>query len=442
MKAPMLGYQLRMAGKSLRRTPGHTAIVAGGIALGVAVSTVFATVRHSFAKDPIPEKSDALYYVRLDSWGPDEPYPGGGPPTQITYQDMSNLMRSDIPVRQSGMFKSFLYVFPDPKMARPQKEIVRMCFGDFFTMFQVPFRYGGPWDRKADEKAAQVVVLGKQMNDRLFGGENSVGRTLRIENREFQVVGVLDEWKPSIKFYDLTQNYVQAPEQIYIPFSLAVPMQPPIAGNDDGWKNQEVPGFAGKLVSESVWIQFWVELPSAEHVARYKAFVDAYTLEQKKLGRFARPLNNRVQTIAEWMAERQVVPKQTTAMLAVSLLFLLICALNLIGLLLGKFLARAPEIGVRRAMGARRLDVFVQHIVECEMVALAGGAIGLVLALGGLWVVNLWTKAITQRADFFQIDWKMAGFAAVAALAAGLVAGVYPALRVCRIPPATHLRMQ
>lgn len=56
--------------------------------------------------------------------------------------------------------------------------------------------------------------------------------------------------------------------------------------------------------------------------------------------------------------------------------------------------------------------------------------------------MNLWTKAITQRADFFQIDWKMAGFAAVAALAAGLVAGVYPALRVCRIPPATHLRMQ
>ena len=129
-------------------------------------------------------------------------------------------------------------------------------------------------------------------------------------------------------------------------------------------------------------------------------------------------------------------------MMLVSLLFLLICALNLIGLLLGKFLARAPEVGVRRAMGARRLDVFVQHIVECEMIALAGGAIGLALSFGGLWVVNLWTKALTQRTDFFQVDWTMAGFAALAALLAGLVAGVYPALRVCRIAPATHLRMQ
>ena len=438
----MLAYQLRMAWKSLRRNPGHTAIVGGGIALGVAVSTVFATVRHSYAKDPIPEKSDDLYYVRLDSWGPNEPYPGGGPPTQVTYQDMTNLMRSDIPVRQSGMFKSYLYVVPEAKSVRARREIVRMCFADFFPMFQVPFLYGGPWDRKADQKAEQVVVLGKEMNDRLFGGANSVGRTLSIESREFKVVGVLDDWKPSIKFYDLTQNYVQAPEQIYMPFSLAVAMQPPIAGNDDGWKNQEVPGFAGKLVSESVWIQFWVELPTADQVARYKAFVDAYTLEQKKLGRFQRPLNNRVQTVKEWMAEMKVVPKETTAMLAVSLLFLLICALNLIGLLLGKFLARAPEIGVRRAMGARRLDVFVQHIVECELIALAGGAIGLALSIGGLWVVNLWTRTITQRTDFFQIDWKMAAFAALAALTAGLVAGVYPALRVCRIPPATHLRMQ
>jgi len=438
----MLGYQLRMAWKRLRRTPGHTAIVAGGIALGVAVSTLFATVRHSYAKDPIPAKSDVLYHVRMDNWGPNEPYPGGGPPSQVSYQDLMNLMRSDIPVRQSGMFKSYLYVFPDPKVGRPSKEIIRHCYADFFTMFQVPFRYGGPWDKKADQKAEQVIVLGKEANDKMFGGENSVGRTVRIENRDFRVVGVLDEWRPSIKFYDLTQNYVQAPEQLYAPLSLVVPMEIRTAGNSDGWKTPDTPGFAGVFNSETVWLQFWVELPTADHVARYKAFVDAYTLEQRKHGRFVRPLNNKVESVREWMADRKIVPKETTAMMAVSLLFLLICALNLIGLLLGKFLARAPEIGVRRAMGARRLDVFFQHIVECEVIALAGGAAGLALSFGGVWVVNIWTKALTQRSDFFQIDWRMAAFAALAALAAGLVAGVYPALRVCRIAPATHLRMQ
>ena len=60
----------------------------------------------------------------------------------------------------------------------------------------------------------------------------------------------------------------------------------------------------------------------------------------------------------------------------VGLLFLVVAAVNLIGLLLGKFLARADEVGVRRALGASRRDVFLQHLVECQVVALLGGAIG------------------------------------------------------------------
>jgi len=438
----MLAYQLRIAWKSLMRNPGHSLIVAGGIALGVAVSTLFATVRHSFAKDPIPEKSDSLYYVRMDSWGPHEGYPGDTISPQVTYQDMNGLMRSDIPVRQSGMFKAQLYVFPDAKIGRPQREIVRLCFADFFGMFDVPFKYGSAWDEKADKGPEPVVVLSEEMNERLFGGENSVGRSVRIENRHFRVVGVLDRWRPGIKFYDLTQAQVQAPEPVYIPFEFVRAMELRTAGNSDGWKSPDQRGFAGFLASETTWIQFWVELPTAQHLERYRAFVDAYTLEQRKGGRFQRPLDNRVTSIPDLMKELNIVPKEANATMVVSLLFLLICSLNLIGLLLGKLLARGSEIGVRRAMGARRLDVFMQHILECELVALAGGAVGLLLALGGIEAVNLWTKTMFQRDDFFRIDWTMAGFAAVAALVAGLVAGAYPAFRVCRIAPAVHLKSQ
>ena len=437
----MFAYQLRTASGALRRNPGHTAIVAGGIALGVAVSTLFATVRHSFARDPIPEKSDVLHYVRMDTWGPNEPYPGNTPPPQITFQDMQALMRSEIPVRQTGMFKSMLYVFPDAKVGRPRKEVVRLCFADFFEMFHVPFRYGGPWDRAADAAGEQVIVLNSGMNDRLFGGEDSVGRSLRIEDREFRVVGVLDDWDPAVKFYDLTQGSNQAVEPIYMPFNLLRPMELKTAGNGDGWKTPPQTGFEGFLASEQTWIQLMVELP-ADRVDEYHDFLDAYALEQRKHGRFQRPLDNRVTPLLDWMRERQVVPKEVNAMMVVSLLFLLICALNLIGLLLGKFLARAPEIGVRRAMGARRFDIFAQHIVECELVALLGGALGLALAFAGIAAVNVWAESIIQREDFFAIDWRMAGFAAGAALVAGLIAGVYPAARVCRIAPATHLKNQ
>lgn len=440
----MVLYNLRLALLSLRRNRVLSAVIVGGIALGIAVSTMFSTMRHAFARDPLPGRSDRLFYVRMDSWDPLKPYPGDdptNPPTQITYQDMVGVMRSPIPVRQTGMFKANLYVFPDPAVARPKKVFTRLCFSDFFPMFGVPFKYGSGWDRKADEGPEQVVVLDEETNDLLFGGRNSVGRTVRIEDREFKVVGVLDHWRPTVKFYDVTTSYVQPPEGLYIPFNHVRPMKIRTAGNTDGWKTPPLPGLEGLLASETSWIQMWVELPP-DGVQAYKDFVDAYVIEQKKTGRFPRPLNNRVTPMIGWLREQKTVPEEVTTMMIVSLLFLAVCALNLTGLLLSKFLARGPEIGVRRALGARRLDVFLQHIVECELVALVGGAIGVLLSLAGLGVLNKWGQTLAQRNDLFQFDATMLAVAVGLSLLAGLVAGVYPAWRVCRTAPAMHLKLQ
>ena len=184
--------QLRIALLSLRRNPILSTVIIGGIALGIAVATLFSTMRHVLARDPVPGRSDSLYYVRMDNWDPLKPYPGDDPtrpPTQISYPDMVNIMRSDIPTRQTGMFKTNLYVFPDPKVGRPTKQMTRMCFSDFFAMFDLPFRYGSGWDRQADTGPEAVVVLSEELNETLFGGAHSVVRMLRIEDREFKVWG-------------------------------------------------------------------------------------------------------------------------------------------------------------------------------------------------------------------------------------------------------------
>jgi putative ABC transport system permease protein len=440
----MFLYNLRIALLSLKRNRILSAVIVGGIALGIAVSTMFSTMRHAFAKNPIPEKSDLLHYVRLDSWDPLKPYPGDDPtrpPTQVTYRDMVEIMKSDIPVRQSGMFKANLLVFPAKDVGRPRKVLTRMCFSDFFPMFDVPFQYGSGWDKRADEGPEAVVVLDAETNDLLFGGQDSVGKLVRIEDREFKVVGVLGVWRPTIKFYDATQNFTQAPEGIYMPFNFLLSMKMQTAGNSDGWKSPPLPGFEGRLVSETCWIQMWVELP-ADRVEAYKDFLAAYVSEQKKAGRFPRPLNNRVTPLMGWLKEQKVVPDEITAMAVVSVLFLAVCSLNLMGLLLAKFLARAPEIGVRRALGARRLDIFVQHIVECELVAVIGGAIGIALSFGGIAVLNNWVKTLMNRPDIVQFDPQMLLLAVALSLAAGLVAGAYPAWRVCHIAPAIHLKVQ
>jgi putative ABC transport system permease protein len=119
-----------------------------------------------------------------------------------------------------------------------------------------------------------------------------------------------------------------------------------------------------------------------------------------------------------------------------SILFLVICAMNLTGLLLGKFLARAPEVSVRRALGATRTDIFLQHVVECELVGIAGGAIGMLLSIGTLRFIG---KLIADSARF-SLDLEMVGAAIFLSLVAGLLAGVYPAWRICTIQPAVQLK--
>jgi putative ABC transport system permease protein len=84
----------------------------------------------------------------------------------------------------------------------------------------------------------------------------------------------------------------------------------------------------------------------------------------------------------------------------------------------------------------------VQHIVECELVAIIGGAIGIAMSLAGIVILNNWVKTILNRPDVIQFDPQMLLLAVGLSLAAGLVAGAYPAWRVCHIAPAIHLKVQ
>jgi putative ABC transport system permease protein len=65
---------------------------------------------------------------------------------------------------------------------------------DFFAMFDVPFQYGQAWDAADDERRTRVVVISDDLNRKLFGGANSVGRTLRIRDSDVRIVGVLKPW--------------------------------------------------------------------------------------------------------------------------------------------------------------------------------------------------------------------------------------------------------
>ena len=170
----------------------------------------------------------------------------------------------------------------------------RLTTRDFFAMFDTPFLYGGGWDEGADATSQMVVVLSKTTNEKAFGGQDSVGRTLRLDGRDFKVIGVLDEWTPTPKFYDLNNGAFDEIEEIFVPFSLGTLLEVQSSGNVNCWKMQSLSSFQDFLNSECVWIQAWVELSDGDKVEDYQTFIDNYVREQKTFGRFERPLNNRL----------------------------------------------------------------------------------------------------------------------------------------------------
>jgi putative ABC transport system permease protein len=377
----------------------------------------------------------------MDSWDPNRGWDDDDPtsvPDQITYRDMLGIMESDIPTHQGGSFKSSVFVHPDPEIGRPYKVLSRMCFSDFFHLFNVPFEYGTAWEDHADAGPEPVVVLDHETNQKLFGGEDSVGRRIRVEDRNFTVVGVLKPWRPFPKYYDPHNGAFETPENIYLPFEYFRLLKVRSAGNTSNWKSFDWDNWDEYTASEAIWIQYWVQLDSENQKDAYMNFLDSYVRGQKELGRMQRPLNNKLLSVMQWLDDQEVVPEESTSLMVVSLLFLIVCSLNLVGILLGKFLSRTPEVSVRRALGASRRAIFLQHIVECEAVGILGGVLGIFLAMGGLLAIN----RLFEGTFSFGLDANMLALAVLLSLIAGLIAGVYPAWRVCSIPPATYLNQQ
>ena len=440
-KSGLFAYNLRLAGRNIRRTPVLSVLMVAAIGIGIGASMSMVTVNYRFAANPLPEKSDVLHYVRLDSWSPEQPWNNGNaPPSQLTYLDASALMREKRAFRQAMMSAARMSVEPPDREQRPFFAATRATTADFFAMFNVPFRFGGPWDAAIDESAEQVVVLKAETNDRVFGGRNPVGQTITLAGDDYRIVGVLDRWDPPMRFYDAgAGGGIGDPiEDLFIPWNLLVANELQRAGNINCWQPIDGDGLQAFLNSECVWIQFWAELRNEEERQAYVDFLDAYVAQQKELGRFPRPVDNRATPMMDWFEEIENVPTEAIVLLGLSVIFLVVCLLNTLGLLLAKFLGKANEIGIRRALGASRRTLMQQYLVEAGVIGAAGGLLGLGLTWLGLRGIERQFSTI-DLGSFLTIDWNMALAAVALAIVASLITSIYPTWRACNVQPAAHL---
>ena len=440
----MFSYYAWLSLASIRRTPVLSALMVLALGLGIGAFMTTFTVYYLMSGDPIPHKSSVLFAVQLDNWDPNDPPTESASDVQpqLTYRDGNYLVNAATPATmQAHMYATNAVVVPEDEQP-PFDEPVRATYQTFFEMFDVPFIHGQPWGSREDEDHANVAVIGRKLNEQLFNGENSVGRSIRLGDGYYEITGIIDDWQPMPRFYhsDWSRAFSDT-EQIFIPMTRAVdiPMYP--TGNTNCWKplDEELPALEGFLQSECVWTQFWAQLDTPDQVASYKEYLDNYVRDQKEIGRFERPLNTFISDVKEWMEVNEVVRNDNRVLVRLSFLFLLVCVLNTVGLLLAKFLGKSGEVALRRAMGASRGAVFSQNLVEVGMIGVLGGITGTGFAWLGLKAVENLYRGYQHLVE---LDVLMLAAAVGLATFSAILAGLYPVWRVSRLAPAGLLKTQ
>jgi len=435
----MFGYYLDLALRSLKRNKVLTALMVLAIGLGIGASMTMITVLHVMTNDPLPGRSATLFTPHLDPLPLDYKHRSDGPdPTDnLTWPDAMALLKAHVATRQAAMAGGSLLVRPARADVRPFRVDGRYATADIFAMFGISFEHGQGWSAADDASRTRVVVLGETLARKLFGNSGGIGQVVRLGEHDFRVIGVTADWQPQPMFHaDLSAQSFGDADQFFLPLSAAVDLKLPTNGNQSGWGKDDA---GDSMTSGNMsWLQFWVQLESPGQVQAYRQFLLDYSAQQKALGRFQRPPTEaKLYSLMGWLAHRNLVPTDVRLQLWLALGFLFVCIVNIMALLLAKFLRRSGEISVRRALGARRRDIFLQLGIESAMVGVAGGLSGLLIAQLGLWSVRHRPDDYAQLA---QMDTSMLLGTFALAVAASLLAGLLPTWRACRVPPALQLK--
>jgi putative ABC transport system permease protein len=435
----MFLYYIDLALRSFRSARGLTALMVLTIAMGIGASmTTLATLR-ALSGDPLPGRSASVMRVQLDAEVKGTYVPGKEPDDQLTRFDAEALLRDHHALHQAAMMGGTVSIEPAadaPGSLKPFTADSRYTTADFFPMFGTPFLYGQPWSAAEDASRSSVVVLSRELNDKVFGGANSVGRTLRFDNADYRVVGVLDAWQPVPYFFDLNVGRYRRTEGVFAPFATAIEHRLGQRGNLSCWGNGPTSDMRA-LDAPCSWIQYWVELNSPDERQSFLDYLTRYSAQQHAAGRFERDPNPRLRPVMEWLSAQHVVPEDVRLQVWLAFGFLAVCLVNTVGLLLAKCLRRAPEIGVRRALGAPRRQIFAQFLVEAGAIGLAGGTLGLALSCLGVWLVH---RGAADSAQWVHMDGVTLTGTFALAVSASVLAGLLPAWRACQISPASQLK--
>jgi putative ABC transport system permease protein len=300
---------------------------------------------------------------------------------------------------------------PKPQREAPQVYGVEPSYRQIASLSIAAGRF---FDADEARRAAPVCVIGEGAKTNLFGARDPIGQYVKVNEQWFRVIGVAGSQVSS----QADVAGIPAEDRnnlIYIPVSAA------LLRLEDSYSRfkDEIDGIYLQLGSAT-------DMPPVADVVR-----GILNATHRQTNDFS--LVVPAQLLAEQRRTQRIFGIVMVALASISLL---VGGIGIMNIMLASVLERTREIGVRRAVGARQVDVIRQFLVETVMIAVVGGVIGLLLGFvlsRAIAVLAGWSTIITLQSVLL---------AFLVSVGVGLVFGVYPAMRAARLDPVEALRYE
>jgi len=401
-----LWQDLRFGVRTLRKSPGFTAVAALMLALGIGATTAIFSIVEGVLLRPLPFPDPDRLVILGDVL--EGSHCASCADSSVTAPDIRNYMRDTQSFSHLGGYRGRLFELSgtgDPAAVNA----TRMS-GEVFAALGVPPLLGRTFTQREDEEQQQVAVLSYGMwRSRFHGDANVLGSKILLYRKPYTVIGVM----PRDFEFPLNPGHVNQSE-LWLPLSL----QPEefTAGSASSWNSRMVGRLKPGITAEQA--QSDAERVARETMRDYPAYMRSLRIHAVVM-----PL--REDTV------EQARPLVRTLLFAVIVVLLIACA-NLAGLLLVRAIRRRREIAVRLALGARAATLLRQAIVESMVLSIAGGAIGLALAALAVRVgVSLLPETL-PRVNEIGLDWPVMLFALGLALLTAFLCGLAPAFAAIR----------